>query len=62
MLTDDEIMKIEEEVNHAIKHLQTIRSIAETKDSNVEFLADYMCKDIEKIVSCVKLKGHNMPL
>ena len=61
MLTDEEIEKVEMEARSAIIHLQRIKTLSEGKDNNVAFLADSRSKDVESIVKCAKLKGHNMP-
>ena len=61
MLNDEEIKQIEEEARLAIIHLQKINEIAEGKDNNVAFLAEYRSSDIDAIVRCAKIKGRNMP-
>lgn len=57
MLTDSEIAIIEKKVDAAKSLLDDICHIADWKDDNVAFLANYKSKGLDTIVKCAKLKS-----
>lgn len=57
MLTDSEIAIIEKKVDSAKSLLDDICHIADGKDGNVAFLANYKSNDLDTIVKCAKLKS-----
>lgn len=57
MLTDSEIAIIEKKVDAAKSLLDDICHIADGKDGNVAFLANYKSNDLDTIVKCAKLKS-----
>lgn len=56
-LTESEITLVEEKVEAAKSLLDDICHIADGKDGNVAFLANYKSNDLDTIVKCAKLKS-----